>query len=157
FHWKPRMLPAAAEIHSGLEYTTMLRYFAKLERSRNILLLGFCALLLIGLISFYIPNSQLGGGMSFNRSSEDNTVIAKVRSQEIPLKEYKSALAAMLSSFGRGNSVPLSIAKSIGYDKQALDQLISNRLVIDEGRELNLTGTNREVNDMIKRNFAGPQ
>ena len=28
--------------------------------------------------------------------------------------------------------------------------------MIDQGRELNLTGTNREVNDMIKRNFAGP-
>jgi peptidyl-prolyl cis-trans isomerase D len=134
----------------------MLRYFAKLERSRNVMLLGFCALLLIGLISFYIPNSSLGGGAGLNRSSEDNTVIAKVGSQEIRLREYKSALAAMLSNFGRGNSVPLSIARSIGYDKQALDQLISNRLVIDQGRELNLTGTNREVNDMIKRNFAGP-
>jgi peptidyl-prolyl cis-trans isomerase D len=134
----------------------MLRYFAKLERSRNLLLLGFCALLLIGLISFYIPSASIGGGMGFNRSSEDNTVIAKVGSQEITLKEYKSALAAMLSNFGRGNSVPLSIARSIGYDKQALDQLISSRLIVDQGRELNLTGTNREVNDMIKRNFAGP-
>jgi peptidyl-prolyl cis-trans isomerase D len=134
----------------------MLRYFAKLERSRNLLLLGFCALLLIGLISFYIPNAQLGGGMGLSRSSEDNTVIAKVGSQEITLKEYKSTLAAMLSNFGRGNSVPLSIARSIGYDKQALDQLISSRLVIDQGHELNLTGTNREVNDLIKRNFAGP-
>src|SRR5215467_7047026 len=150
------MLPAAAKIHSVLEYTTMLRYFAKLERSRNLLLLGFCALLLIGLISFYIPNTQLGGGMGLRRSSEDNTVIAKVGSQEITLKEYKSVLAAMLSNFGRGNSVPLSIARSIGYDKQALDQLISSRLIVDQGRELNLTGTNREVNDMIKRNFAGP-
>jgi peptidyl-prolyl cis-trans isomerase D len=134
----------------------MLRFFAKLERSRNLVLLVFCALLLIGLIAFYIPNTQLGPGMGLGRSSEDNTVIAKVGSQEITLKEYKSVLAAMLSNFGRGNSVPLSIARSIGYDKQALDQLISSRLVIDQGRELNLTGTNREVNDMVKRNFAGP-
>src|SRR5262249_2276563 len=140
-----------------LEYTTMLRFFSKLERSRNLLLLSFCILLLIGLVAFYIPSSTLGPGMNANRSSEDNTVIAKVGSQQITLKEYKSALAAMLSNFGRGNSIPISIAKSIGYDKQALDQLISSRLVIDQGREFNLTGTNREVNDMVKRNFVNDQ
>ena len=134
----------------------MLRFFSKLERSRNALLVAFCGLLLVGLIAFYIPSDPLGPGMGGARSSEDNTVIAKVGSQEITLKEYKSALATLLSNFGRGNSVPLSIARSIGYDKQALDQLISSRLVIDQGGELNLSGTDREVGDMVRRNFTGP-
>ena len=134
----------------------MLRFFAKLERSRNFVLLIFCALLLIGLIAFYIPSSSLGPGMGVTKSSDDNTVIAKVGSQEITLKEYKTTLAAMLSTFSRTDSLPLSIARSIGYDKQALDQLITKRLILDQGSELNLTGTNSEVNDMIKRNFQGP-
>ncbi|MCG3160045.1 MAG: Chaperone SurA [Acidobacteria bacterium] len=133
----------------------MLRFFAKLERSRSFVLLIFCALLLIGLIAFYIPNDPLGMGAGTARSSEDKTVIAKVGSQEITLKEYRSMLATMLSTFGRGNSLPLSIARSIGYDKQALDQLISSRLVIDQAYNLNLAGTDREVNDMVKRNFTG--
>jgi peptidyl-prolyl cis-trans isomerase D len=135
----------------------MLRFFAKLERSRSALLLSFCALLLVGLIAFYIPNSSLGPGVGAVRSSADDTVVAKVGSQEITLKEYRGALANMLSAFGRGNSLPLGIAKSIGYDKQALDQLISERLVIEEGRELNLTGTDREVSDAIKRAFTNDQ
>src|SRR5262245_35023371 len=135
----------------------MLRFFAKLERSRSFLLLAFCALLLVGLIAFYIPNSSLGPGMGVVRSSDDGAVIAKVGSQEITLKEYKSALSTMLSAFGRGNSLPLSIAKSIGYDKQVLDQLISERLVIEQGRELSLTGTDREVGDSIKRVFTNDQ
>ncbi len=134
----------------------MLRFFAKLERSRSFVLLIFCALLLIGLIAFYIPTISLGPGVSATRSSNDDAVVAKVGSQEITLKEYKKTLSAMLSNIGGGNSLPLSIARSIGYDKQALDQLISSRLVIDQGRELNLAGTDREVNDMVKRNFVGP-
>jgi len=134
----------------------MLRFFAKLERSRNFVLLIFCALLLIGLIAFYIPNQYLGPGLGPTRSSENGTVIAKVGSQEITLKDYQATLSAMLSNFGRGNSIPLSIARSIGYDKQAMDQLISKCLILDQGNELNLTGTNSEVNDMIKRQFVGP-
>src|SRR5215510_225560 len=135
----------------------MLRFFAKLERSRSILLLAFCALLLVGLIAFYIPNSSLGPGVGAIKSSADDTVIAKVGSQEITLKEYSRALANALSAFGRGNSLPLGIAKSIGYDKRALDDLISERLVIEQGRELNLTGADREVADAIIRAFTNDQ
>ncbi len=135
----------------------MLRFFARLERSRNVLLLVFCALLLIGLIAFYIPSDFLGGAAGPVRSSEDKEVIARVGSEEITLREYKTLLSSMLSNFGRGNSVPISIARSIGYDKQALDQLIASRLVIDQGSELNMTGTDREVSQMVQRNFVGPE
>ena len=135
----------------------MLRFFAKFERSRGVLLWAFCALLLVGLVAFYIPSSSLGPGMGTISSSDDDTVIAKVGSQEITLKEYKGALSMALSAFGRGNSLPLGIAKSIGYDKRALDDLISDRLVIDQGRELNLTGADREVADAIIRTFTNEQ
>jgi peptidyl-prolyl cis-trans isomerase D len=135
----------------------MLRFFAKLERSRSFLLLAFCALLLIGLIAFYIPNTTLGPGVGTVRSSDDDTVIAKVGSQEITLKEYKGSLSRMLSAFSRGGSLPLSLAKSIGYDKQVLEQLISERLVIEQGNELQLTGTDHEVSDLVKRTFTNEQ
>jgi peptidyl-prolyl cis-trans isomerase D len=135
----------------------MLRFFAKFERSRSALLWVFCVLLLVGLIAFYIPNSSLGPGMGITKSSDDDTVIAKVGSQEITLKEYRGALSMALSAFGRGNSLPLGIAKSIGYDKRALDDLISARLVIDQGSELNLTGADREVADAIIRTFTNEQ
>ncbi|HEX5081715.1 MAG TPA: SurA N-terminal domain-containing protein, partial [Blastocatellia bacterium] len=135
----------------------MLRFFAKQERSRSFLLLAFCALLLIGLIAFYIPNATLGPGVGAIRSSDDDTVVAKVGSQEITLKEYKGSLSRMLSAFSRGGSLPLSLAKSIGYDKQVLEQLISERLVIEQGNELQLTGTDREVSDLVKRTFTNEQ
>jgi peptidyl-prolyl cis-trans isomerase D len=135
----------------------MLRFFAKLERSRNAVLLVFCGILLIGLVFFFIPDDSLAPGSSFANSSEDRSVIAKVGSQEITLKEYRAQLQGLLSTYGRGNTLPLPVAKSMGLDKQALDQLISSRLIIDQANELNLTGTDREVNDMVKRNFVNEQ
>ncbi len=136
----------------------MLRFFTKFQRSRNFLLLAFCGLLLIGLIVFYIPNTPLDPSGTFSSSAaEDNTVIAKVGSEEIKLKDYRLALANMASTFGRGNALPMSTLKALGMDKQVLDQLISNRLLLAKADELNLTGTDREVSDIIKRNFIDPE
>lgn len=132
----------------------MLRFFAKLERSRNLLLLGFCGLLLIGLIAFYIPNTSLMPGAATANSAEDNTVIAKVGGREITLKEYRGALAGLASSIGRGQSIQLPMLKAMGMDKQALDGLIGNALVLDQGDNLDLTGTDREVGDVVKRTFV---
>jgi peptidyl-prolyl cis-trans isomerase D len=111
----------------------------------------FCGLLLVGLIAFYIPTEYLGPGTGPVKSSDDDTVIAKVGSQEITLKEYKTSLSNALSQFSRGGELPLSLAKSVGFDKRALDDLIFGRLAIDQGGELNLTVTDREVSDLIRR------
>ncbi|HYJ48012.1 MAG TPA: peptidyl-prolyl cis-trans isomerase, partial [Pyrinomonadaceae bacterium] len=113
----------------------------------------FCAILLIGLIAFYIPTTQ-SGLTSRAANSDDDVVIAKVGSQQIKLKEYRAQLAQMSSVFGRGNPLPMSTLKAIGMDKQALDQLISNRLALDAGDKLGLTGSNGEINDLIKRQFS---
>jgi peptidyl-prolyl cis-trans isomerase D len=133
----------------------MLRFFAKLERSRNLVLIAFCAILLIGLVAFYIPDSILPGGQRLAASpADDKTVIAKVGSQEITLKEFRSQLAVMGQQLGRGNTLPPSAMKSFGWDKQVLDNLISNALIMDQAEQFNLTGTNNEINDMIKRQFT---
>jgi len=130
----------------------MLRFFAKLERSRNFLLIAFCAILLIGLIAFYIPTSNTGSGRAAN--SDGDIVIAKVGSQEIKLKEFSAQLSQMSSVFGRGNQLPLTTLKTVGMDKQALDQLIANRLTLDQAERLGLTGSNGEINEIIKRQFT---
>lgn len=133
----------------------MLRFFAKLERSRNFLLLAFCAVLLIGLIAFYIPTANNSMGTIAGSSSGDE-VIAKVGNQEITLKEFSAQVQQLASFISRGQNFPLSTLKSFGLDQQALDQLISNKLVLDQADRLNLTGTDGEVSEAIKRQNVDP-
>lgn len=132
----------------------MLRFFAKLERSRNLVLLAFCAVLLIGLIAFYIPTAN--NSMGTINSSAGDEVIAKVGNQEITLKEFNAQVQQLASFISRGQNFPLSTLKSFGLDQQALDQLISNKLVLDQAARLNLTGTDGEVSEAIKRQNVDP-
>jgi peptidyl-prolyl cis-trans isomerase D len=135
----------------------MLRFFAKFQRSRNLVLFAFCILLLIGLIAFYIPNTQLDPTLQYGGSSaEDDTVIAKVGSQEITLNEFRGRLQQMGSSLGgrTGNSLPLTTLKQLGMDKQVLDQLIARSLTLDQAANLNLSGTDREIAEIIKAQFT---
>ncbi len=133
----------------------MLRFFAKFQRSRNLILGAFCLILLVGLIAFYIPSTPLDPTGQFSSSAaEDSTVIAKVGSQEVTLKEYRGRLMQMASSLGRGNSIPLASLRQIGMDKQVLDQLIASRLVVDQAQATNLTGTDREIGEVIKQQFT---
>ncbi|MFN0110165.1 MAG: peptidyl-prolyl cis-trans isomerase [Blastocatellia bacterium] len=134
----------------------MLRFFAKLERSRNLVLLVFCAILLIGLVAFYaIPNQNMGAGTT-NNSSEGDTVVAKVGSQEIKLREFSAQVAQMASFLSRGQNLPLATLQSLGIGDQALDQLISSKLVLDQASNLNLTGSDTEVFDVLKRQYTDP-
>ncbi|HQR34277.1 MAG TPA: peptidyl-prolyl cis-trans isomerase [Blastocatellia bacterium] len=134
----------------------MLRFFAKLERSRNYVLLAFCAILLIGLVAFYIPNSTLNPSGRILNSSEGDTVIAKVGNQEIKLKEFSAQVSQMASFLGRGQTLPLATLQSLGIGQQALDQLISSKLVLDQASTLKLTGSDGEVFDAIKRQYVDP-
>jgi peptidyl-prolyl cis-trans isomerase D len=136
----------------------MLRFFAKFQRSRNIVLLLFSLLLLVGLVIFYIPNTDLTGGRNLGATSEnDSQVIAKVGSQEITLKEFRNTMTAYGQQYGRGNQLPLSTLKALGVDKQALDSLIASRLSLDIADTLKLTGTDREVSDQVVKTFANPE
>lgn len=135
----------------------MLRFFAKFQRSRSVVLLLFAFLLLIGLVIFYIPNTDLAGGRNLGATSEnDNQVIAKVGSQEILLKEFRNAMVAYGRQYG-GQQLPLSTLKALGVDKQALDSLIASRLSLDIADTLKLTGTDREVSDQVVKTFANPE
>jgi peptidyl-prolyl cis-trans isomerase D len=133
----------------------MLRFFAKFQRSRNVVLLIFSLLLLIGLVIFYIPNTNLTPGNQ-PIARENDVVIAKVGSQEIKLREFRSALIGLGQRFGR-QQLPLSTLKALGLDKEALDNLIAGRLALDLAEELNLGGTDREVNEQVIRIHLNPE
>jgi peptidyl-prolyl cis-trans isomerase D len=131
----------------------MLRFFAKFQRSRTVLLYAFAVLILVGLITFLIPSGDLDPTGRLTSSADDGTTIAEVGSQEITLKELRNGLLQMSQQFSRGGSFPLATLKQFGMDKQVLDQLINSRLILDQASELNLTGTDREVSDIVVGQF----
>lgn len=136
----------------------MLRFFAKLERSRNLVLVFFAVLLLGSLVVFYIPNSPLAPGSAAARG-DDDAVVAKVGSQEIKLKEFRATLQNLMQVYGRGGALNPQMIKALSLDKQALDTLIEQKLIVDEGQHLGLGGTDSEVSDEITKmpGFTDPE
>jgi peptidyl-prolyl cis-trans isomerase D len=133
----------------------MLRFFSKFQRSRNFVLFAFCLLLLVGLVIFYIPNTSIDPTGRFNAGAEDRDVeVARVGSQKILAGQYRAQLEQMSLQFGRGNNIPMSALRSLGADKQVLDNLIGGRLLLDMADELKLTATDRELAEVIKEQFS---
>ncbi|MCW5970493.1 MAG: peptidyl-prolyl cis-trans isomerase [Blastocatellales bacterium] len=134
----------------------MLRFFAKFQRSRNFLLLLFCFVLLIGLVIFYIPNYDFNPNAVGATGSEGQTVIAKVGSREITLKQYRNAIISLGSRFGQGNTLPMSTMRALGVDKDALDRLIDEKILLAEADRLSIRGTDSDVGDQVRRSFVDP-
>jgi peptidyl-prolyl cis-trans isomerase D len=137
----------------------MLRFFAKFQRSRNLILVFFSAILLISLIAFYVPNSPLSPGRAAASPGSDGQVIAKVGSQEVTLKEYRAVMQNMMAVYARGGALNPQMVKALGLDKQTLDQLVEQKLMIEEAQRLGLGGTDAEVSEQVTKMpaFTNPE
>ena len=131
----------------------MLRFFARFKGLHKAIFLSFCAVLLIGLIvSYAIPNTDITRRASGAASTEDATVIAKVGSREVTIKELRAQMDALSQMYVRGgNALPLATIKALGLDKQALDRLIEEKLSLAEADRLTVTATDTEVAEEIKK------
>lgn len=134
----------------------MLRFFSKFQRSSKLVLLLFCAVLLIGLIVFYaVPNQPLGPN-KLGVNTDDSVVVAKVSGNEVTLGEYRKQLLQLAQMYSRGGSVDGKFIKNLGLDKQVLDRLIEDKLILSEAKALGFTGTDQEISDAITRAFTDP-
>ena len=130
----------------------MLRFFARFKGLHKLVFVFFCGVLLIGLVLFYaIPGFDLTNRAAGRSNAADNTVIARVGSREITLKEFRQQISALSSMYTRGgNELPMAVIKSLGLDKQALDRLIEEQLALAEADRLHITATDEEVSNQIK-------
>ncbi|MBL8207028.1 MAG: SurA N-terminal domain-containing protein [Blastocatellia bacterium] len=134
----------------------MLRFFSKFQRSSKIVLLIFSAVLLLGMILFYVPNSQLGNSPLVGSRADDGTVIAKVGGQEITLKEFRDQLLSTAQVYAQGRGVDASLVRAMKLDQQVLDRLIDERLMLSEADKYGFVGTDQEVSEAIIRTFTDP-
>ncbi len=115
----------------------MLKFFSRMERTRNVVLLLFAVLMVVSLIVFYAPtNNDVTGNLT--RSEE---TVAKVGSESVSVGDVALQKESM-SQMGR----PMP-------GKFLLDRLIGQRLVRLEADRLGLKTADAEVANYIRQQF----
>lgn len=114
----------------------MLKFFTRLERTRNFVLLVFAIIMVGSLVFFYTPARS---SYQANLSQSDETV-ASVAGYKISVGELVRQ-KENLNSFGQGQSFPT---------KMLLDGLVSGRITRAEAERLGLTASDAEVAAKIR-------
>lgn len=109
----------------------MLKFFKRMERTRNFVLLFFAILMVLSLVLFYAPARD---SVQTNLSRSEDTV-AKIDSEYVTVGELVTQQQSLSSRFG-GRGIP---AKSL------LDGLISSRIARIEADKLGLRASDAEV------------
>ncbi|MEO6590225.1 MAG: peptidyl-prolyl cis-trans isomerase [Pyrinomonadaceae bacterium] len=117
----------------------MLKFFKRMERTRNFVLLLFAILMVLSLILFYAPTRDTGvAGLG---KSEDP--VAKVGSEYVTVGELVTQQQSLAQRFG-GRGIP---------SKTLLDGLIRSRIARIEAEKLGLRASDAEVANNIREQF----
>src|SRR5262245_39263606 len=119
----------------------MLRFFTRLEKTRNFVLFLFAILMVGSLVFFYTPQS----GTSLANLAQSDEIAASVSGHKISVGEVVRQKENYARFMG-GRSTPA---------KQILDGLISSRINRLEAERLGLTASDKEVADEIRRQYKG--
>lgn len=112
----------------------MLKFFKRMERTRNFVLLLFSVVMVVSLIAFYAPTNDLRNTLSL-----DTETVANVAGEKITVSE----VAKQQESLSRGGrAIPA---------KLLVDGMIRERLVRLEAARLGLTATDAEVAERIRQ------
>lgn len=115
----------------------MLKFFSRLERTRNFVLLIFAILLAASLVFFYAPSRTINQS-NLTNSSE---TVAKVGGEKVTVGE----VATLQQSIGRGGRAP---AASL-----LIDAMVRERMVRVEAARRGLVASDAEVADYIRQQF----
>ncbi|MBA3692954.1 MAG: SurA N-terminal domain-containing protein [Acidobacteria bacterium] len=118
----------------------MLKFFSRMERTRNFVLLVFAILMVVSLIFFYAPTR---GDVAGNLTRNEETV-AKVGSEQVTVADV--ALQQETMSQNR-QPVP---------SKTMLSQIIGQRLIRIEANRLGLGTSDTEVASFIRQQYKTP-
>lgn len=122
----------------------MLKQLGRLERTRNIIILGFAVLMAVSLIFFYAP-----GRTNSNIDPTKNTeVVAKVGSKNITVAELARTRDSMMQRYGGMN------LGAIGGNRRFLDMLISQQVIVQEAERLGLGVSDAELQETLMKQYT---
>jgi len=123
----------------------MLKRLARIERTRNIIIIGFILLMAISLVIFYAP----GRTGRIADPTKNTTVVAKVGSDEVTVADLAQVRESYRQMFG--NRISLA---QLGGNKRFLDGLISKHVVAQEAARLGLGASDAELADEIRKRYS---
>lgn len=113
----------------------MLKFFSRMERTRNFVLLLFAILMVLSLVLFYAPTRNAVQ----ENLSRDETTVAKVGGEQVTVSDLASQKEVMTRM---GRPMPA---------KFLLDNLVRERLIRGAAKTLGLTATDAEVAAYIRK------
>lgn len=123
----------------------MLKQLGRLERTRNIIIVGFAVLMAVSLIIFYAPNRS---ARSYD-PTRNTEVIAKVGRDTVTVAD----LAQLREGYQRMFGGQISLGQ-LGGNKRFLEGLIRDRVVAQEAARLGLAASDEEVINKIRKQFS---
>ncbi|HEV7646157.1 MAG TPA: peptidyl-prolyl cis-trans isomerase [Pyrinomonadaceae bacterium] len=114
----------------------MLKFFSRLEKTRNVIILLFAVLVIFGMVFFYAPHQ----GTNATRLSRSEETAATVGSSTVTVGEIAMEQASRSRMYqGR---IPVQT-------RQILDSLIGSKLTAQEAERLGFYGSDQEVKEKI--------
>src|SRR5215204_4369559 len=123
----------------------MLKQLGRLERTRNVVILGFAILMAVSLVMFYAP----GRSASNIDPSKNTEVVAKVGSARVTVAD----LARIRENYAQMLGGRMSLAQ-LGGNKRFLEGLISKHVISQEAERLGLGASDAELADKIRKQFS---
>ena len=123
----------------------MLKQLGRLERTRNVVILGFAILMAVSLVMFYAP----GRSASNIDPSKNTEVVAKVGSARVTVAD----LARIRENYTQMLGGRMSLAQ-LGGNKRFLEGLISKHVISQEAARLGLGASDAEVAEKIRKQFS---
>ena len=121
----------------------MLKQLGRLERTRNIVILGFAILMAISLVFFYAPG-RTASNMDPTRNTE---TVAVVGSETITVAELARQREGLIQQYGP------QIA-SLGGSRLFLERMIKSRVVVQEAKRLGLSASDGELRERLLKQYS---
>ena len=127
----------------------MLKFFSRLEKTRNLVIIFFAILVVVGMVVAGVYNRS---GAAITNPFKSKEVLAKVGGDEVTVADFSLLKKKIENQFG-GNFTLAQIGMT---SDRILDQAINSRVSLQEARRLGLTASDEEVRDTIARQFSDP-
>src|SRR5689334_19163342 len=123
----------------------MLKQLGRLERTRNIIILGFAILMAVSLIFFYAP----GRSVTTVDPAKSTEVVAKVGSHNITVAELARMRDQMMQMYGGRMNLA-----ALGGSRRILDILVNKEVLVQEAERLGFGASEAELKEKLMKQFS---